>query len=155
MHSPFVRLCSIHAYHPSQPSTRRPMQGMQCRCSLFARGVADAHRRHLHTVRRQARLSAFGGLHGFTISAARLEARVTMGLDIGGYDQKPDWPKMGPSLLIASCLILAIRTAKWPPRSTGGTASDRELDVELEHAIHLAGRVLSQSGQPSSDHLSA
>jgi hypothetical protein len=35
-----------------------------------------------------------------------------MGLDIGGYDQKPDWPKLGPSLLIASCLILAIRTAK-------------------------------------------
>ena len=66
-----------------------------------------------------------------------------MGLDIGGYDQKPDWPKMGPSLLIASCLILAIRTAKWSPRASGGTASDRELDVEVEHAIHLAGRVLS------------
>jgi hypothetical protein len=35
-----------------------------------------------------------------------------MGLDIGGYDQKPDRPRMGPSLLIASCPILAIRTAK-------------------------------------------
>jgi hypothetical protein len=66
-----------------------------------------------------------------------------MGLDVGGYDHKPDWPKMGPSLLIASCLILAVRTAKWPPRSSGGTASDRELDVEVEHAIHLAGCVLS------------
>jgi hypothetical protein len=66
-----------------------------------------------------------------------------VGLDIGGYDQKPDWPKMGPSLLIASCLILAVRTAKWPPRFSGGTASDRDLDVEVEHAIHLAGRVLS------------
>jgi hypothetical protein len=66
-----------------------------------------------------------------------------MGMDIGGYEQKPDWPKMGPSLLIASCLILAIRTAKWLPRSSGGTASDRDLDVEVEHAIHLAGRVLS------------
>jgi hypothetical protein len=42
-----------------------------------------------------------------------------MGLDIGGYEQRPDWPKMGPSLLIAACLVLAIRTAKWPPRSTG------------------------------------
>lgn len=66
-----------------------------------------------------------------------------MGLDIGGYNQNPDWPKMGPSLLIASCLILAIRTAKWPARSSCGTASDRDLDVEAEHAIHLAGRVLS------------
>jgi hypothetical protein len=64
-----------------------------------------------------------------------------MGLDIGGYDQKRDWPKLGPSLLIASCLILAVTTAKWPAMSSGGTASDNELEVE--HANHLAGRVLS------------
>jgi hypothetical protein len=37
-----------------------------------------------------------------------------MGLEVGGYDSEPDWPKMGPSMLIATCLILAIRTAKWP-----------------------------------------
>jgi hypothetical protein len=37
-----------------------------------------------------------------------------MALDIGGFEQRPDWPKMGPSLLIGTCLILAIRTAKWP-----------------------------------------
>jgi hypothetical protein len=66
-----------------------------------------------------------------------------VGLDIGGYDQKPDWSKMGLSLVSASCLILAIRTAKWPSRSSGGTARDHELDVEVEHASHLAGRVLS------------
>jgi hypothetical protein len=68
---------------------------------------------------------------------------MTAGMDIGGYEQRPDWPKMGPSLLIASCLTLAIRTAKWPPRSSGGTASDRDLESEVEHAIHLAGCVLS------------
>ena len=50
---------------------------------------------------------------------------------------------MGPSLLIAASLILAIRTAKWPPRRSGGTASDCDLDVEIDNAIHLAGRVLS------------
>jgi hypothetical protein len=66
-----------------------------------------------------------------------------MGLDIGGYEQKPDWPKMGPSMLIASCLIVAIRTAKWPARSSGGTTADRDLEVEIEHAIHVASRVLS------------
>lgn len=42
-----------------------------------------------------------------------------------------------------ACLILAVRTARWPPRVRGGTTSDRELDVEVENAIHLAGRVLS------------
>ena len=65
------------------------------------------------------------------------------GLDIGGYGERPDWPKMGPSLMIAACLVLAIRTAKWPPRSEGGTTADRDLDVEIENPIHLAGRVLS------------
>ena len=41
-----------------------------------------------------------------------------MALDIGGFEQRPDWPKMGPSLLIGTCLTLAIRTAKWLPSST-------------------------------------
>lgn len=36
-----------------------------------------------------------------------------MGLNIGGYNDEPNWPKMGPSLLIATALILAIRTARW------------------------------------------
>ena len=36
-----------------------------------------------------------------------------MGLDVGGFTETPDWPKFGPSLLIATCLIVAIRTAKW------------------------------------------
>jgi hypothetical protein len=65
------------------------------------------------------------------------------GGDIDGYEQRPDWPKMGPSLLIAASLVLAIRTAKWPPRGSGGTTSDRELEMEIENAVHLAGRVLS------------
>jgi hypothetical protein len=50
---------------------------------------------------------------------------------------------MGPSLLIAASLVLAIRTAKWPPRGTRGTTSDRELELEIENAIHLVGHVLS------------
>jgi hypothetical protein len=35
-----------------------------------------------------------------------------MGLNVGGYMDKPDWPKLGPSLLIATALIVAIRTVK-------------------------------------------
>jgi hypothetical protein len=66
-----------------------------------------------------------------------------MGLEIGGTTDKPDWPKLGPSLLIATCLIVAIRTAKWTaladPRLSG-----RELEQEIDFAAHLAGRVLAR-----------
>ena len=37
-----------------------------------------------------------------------------MGLDVGGFHDRPDWPKMGPSLLITTSLSLAVRTARWP-----------------------------------------
>ena len=77
------------------------------------------------------------------------------GLDIGGYEQRPDWPKMGPSLLIAACLVLAIRTAKWPPRSSGGTTSDRELEVEIENAVHLVGPSLQRPRLTPPDDLSS
>jgi hypothetical protein len=65
-----------------------------------------------------------------------------VGLEVGGYTERPDWPKLGPSLLIATCLILAIRTAKRPPISDKSTA-DPEMDREIDFAIHLARRVLS------------
>jgi hypothetical protein len=61
--------------------------------------------------------------------------------EIGGFIQSPDWPKMGPSMLIASCLILAVRTAKWAPRESGDTTSDRDLEVEVDNALVLANRV--------------
>jgi hypothetical protein len=64
-----------------------------------------------------------------------------MGLDIGGFEERPDWPKMGPSLLIATCLILAIRTAKWPAL-WGSQTSNTDLDAEIQYSAHLAGRVL-------------
>ena len=65
-----------------------------------------------------------------------------MGLEVGGYSDSPDYPKLGPSLLIATCLILAIRTAKRPPTFDKSTA-DPELDREIDYAAHLASRVLS------------
>jgi hypothetical protein len=49
---------------------------------------------------------------------------------------------MGPSMLIATCLILAIRTAKWPAR-VHETASDTDLDSEIEYAHKLASRMFS------------
>ncbi len=65
-----------------------------------------------------------------------------MGLDVGGYEDHTDWPKMGPSLLIASVLILAIRTAKWKATFHEHTA-EVELEREIDYAVHLASRVFS------------
>jgi hypothetical protein len=53
-----------------------------------------------------------------------------MALDIGGFEQRSDWPKMGPSLLIGTCLILAIRTAKWP-----ATFDERCSEMDLDREI--------------------
>jgi hypothetical protein len=75
-----------------------------------------------------------------------------MGLDIGGFEQRSDWPKMGPSLLIGTCLILAIRTAKWP-----ATFNERcsEMDLDREIACGSARRPSpGGSGRPSREHLS-
>lgn len=47
---------------------------------------------------------------------------------------------MGPSILIASCLILAIRTAKWPPNADPSLV-DQDLEKEIGFAIHTAHRV--------------
>lgn len=57
-----------------------------------------------------------------------------MGLEVGGYHDRPDWPKMGPSLLIATCLIVAIRTARWPPRADP-LLSEQDLNMEIDHAV--------------------
>ena len=65
-----------------------------------------------------------------------------MGLNMGGYEDRPDWPRMGPSLLIATCLILAIRTAK-RPASWNSQLSDVDLQAEIEYSAHLARRVLT------------
>ena len=63
-------------------------------------------------------------------------------MEIGGYNDVPDWPKMGSSLLIATCLIVAIRTAKWSAKHDA-TTSDTELEKEISYAAHVSRRVFS------------
>jgi hypothetical protein len=63
-------------------------------------------------------------------------------MEVVGYNERTDWPKLGPSLLIDTCLIVAIRTAKRPPL-TANHASDPELDKEIDFAAYVASRVLS------------
>ena len=71
-------------------------------------------------------------------------------VEIGGFNDVPDWPKMGPSLLIATCLIVAIRTAKWSA-TIDARNSNSELDKEITFAANVAQRVLSAltSAHPS------
>jgi hypothetical protein len=64
------------------------------------------------------------------------------GLDVGGFEERPDWPKLGPSLLIATCLILAIRTAK-RAAVFDAAFSDTDLEAEIRYSAHMARRVLS------------
>lgn len=55
------------------------------------------------------------------------------------YEQRPDWPKLGPSVLIATALIVAIRTAKWPAKVDDPKLSD--VDPELDQEVRFAARV--------------
>jgi hypothetical protein len=61
---------------------------------------------------------------------------------IGGYRREVDNQKLGPALLIASSLVLAIRTARWPPTHSDGV-SHAEWDKEVEHSVRIAKIVLS------------
>jgi hypothetical protein len=65
-----------------------------------------------------------------------------MGMEVGGYHVRADWPKMGPSLLIATSLIVAIRTAKWPVQ-LNTTRAGIELNQEIDFAATVASRVMS------------
>ena len=61
---------------------------------------------------------------------------------IGGYRREVDYQKLGPALLIASSLVLAIRTAKWSPTHSDGL-STVDWDKEVEHSARVAKIVLS------------
>ena len=58
-----------------------------------------------------------------------------------GYSKEVDYSKLGGALLVAGCVILAVRTARWSIRSAG-TDSDTDLENEIAHAGHLAHRML-------------
>jgi hypothetical protein len=55
------------------------------------------------------------------------------GMRIGGVRREVDQQKLGPALLIASSLVLAIRTARWKP-----THSDGLSNVDLEKKPNIA-----------------
>ena len=65
-------------------------------------------------------------------------------MEVIGHNRVPDWPKLGPALLIATALVVAIRTARWAAKAPGAGLADvdPELDKEVEFAVRVADRVL-------------
>jgi hypothetical protein len=63
-------------------------------------------------------------------------------MEIAGYKREVDLSRIGPALVIASSLILAIRTAKWPRTVCGATAQP-EWDLEVEQAVKMAHAIFS------------
>ena len=64
------------------------------------------------------------------------------GSKIGGYRNEIDHQKLGPALLIASSLVLAIRTARWPGLH-GDAIANSEWEKEIEHSVRAGKIVLS------------
>jgi hypothetical protein len=67
---------------------------------------------------------------------------TNVGGQVGGYRREVDSQKLGPALLIASSLVLAIRTAKWSPTHSDGLSAV-DWDKEVEHSACVAKIVLS------------
>lgn len=63
-------------------------------------------------------------------------------MEIGGYNDCARLAEDGPSLLIATALIVAIRTSKWSA-TIDARNSNCDLDKEIDFAAHAARRVLS------------
>jgi hypothetical protein len=64
-----------------------------------------------------------------------------------GHDRRPDWPKLGPSLIIATALIVAIRTAKWAARGANDPRCsdvDFKLDEEVSFATRIGIRIMHE-----------
>jgi len=70
----------------------------------------------------------------------RLMFAYTLPMKVTGHERRTDWPKLGPSVLIATALIVAIRTAKW---AANGEDDPRfsDVDVELDKEVRFAARV--------------
>ena len=64
------------------------------------------------------------------------------GSQVGGYRSEVEQQKLGPALVIASSLILAIRTARWPTTYSDGLAN-MEWEKEVEHSVRIGRLVLS------------
>ena len=61
---------------------------------------------------------------------------------VGGISKEVDYQKLGPALLIASSLVLAIRTARWSATHSDGLA-DVDWQKEVEHSARVGKMMLT------------
>src|SRR4051812_22180055 len=89
---------------------------------------------------------------GRTISASilgrydfHLFFAYTAWMKVIGYEKRPDWPKLGPSMLIAATLVVGIRTARWAATCPEQLLADvdPELDKEVLFGVRVARRVVN------------
>ena len=69
---------------------------------------------------------------------------------VGGCRREVDFQKLGPALVIASSLVLAVRTARWSPTHSDGLAN-MEWEKEVEHSVRIAKIILSHLTARSPD----
>jgi hypothetical protein len=67
---------------------------------------------------------------------------INGGMRIGGYRRDVDQQELGSALLVASSMVLAIRTARWNLTHSDGLANI-DLEREVEHSVRMAKLVLS------------
>ena len=61
-------------------------------------------------------------------------------MKVVGNERRPDWPKLGPSIIIATALFVAIRTAKWVAESST-VAQFSDVDLALDKEVSFAARI--------------
>lgn len=63
-------------------------------------------------------------------------------MKVTGHERRPDWPKLGPSVLIATSLIVAIRTARWAAQEGSECRTASDVDPQLDKEVRFARRVI-------------
>lgn len=74
----------------------------------------------------------------------RLPFAYTDPVKIGGYDKAVDNSKLGGALIVGACVILAVRTARWPVTVHNRDKPDNKLWQEVNYAIRLALEVTTE-----------
>ncbi|WP_419805985.1 hypothetical protein [Terriglobus sp.] len=65
-------------------------------------------------------------------------------MKVGGYDKEVDKSKLGGAVLIGACVVLAVRTARWPVTVHNRDQPDNKLWQEVGYAVRLALEVITE-----------
>lgn len=65
-------------------------------------------------------------------------------MKIGGYDKAVDMSRLGGAVLIGACVVLAVRTARWPVTVAKQDQPNNELWQEVGYAVRLALEVMGE-----------